>query len=217
MDRRMVTVLLPFRVSVKDFVKFKNDQYNINNRIKTSYINKTSIMVPVSKLIELDKILPLFSKKDYIKKILEKPEISFIRFSKWNIIDPLVKYNGFFPVSPDFCVEFRSRNDTLQFRKSKMIEYILQGVQSALLIDPYDNSGCCYYYCATPLHGRDLPLIPDSVPLLDYNLNHVGVNCTEYPWSNIDFMQGYFPQLKIALFGYLNGIILDLGQIKRLD
>ena len=43
--------------------------------------------------------------------------------------------NGFAPISPDFAIELRSSCDSLSVLRRKMVEYIINGVRLAWLID----------------------------------------------------------------------------------
>ena len=54
------------------------------------------------------------------------------------------KIEGFVPGAPDFLIEIRSRSDSLQTLKRKMLEWIEQGCRLAFLIDPVERKAYAY-------------------------------------------------------------------------
>ena len=53
---------------------------------------------------------------------------------------------GFWPISPDFVIELRSSSDSLRSVRSKMQEYMENGVRLGWMIDPLDPQHRVYTY-----------------------------------------------------------------------
>lgn len=63
------------------------------------------------------------------------PDVSWMSLEKWGLL-PALEKNRFAKVVPDFVGEIRSKSDSLKELKTKMENWIMNGVQLAWLIDP---------------------------------------------------------------------------------
>ncbi|MDJ0842708.1 Uma2 family endonuclease [Crocosphaera sp.] len=63
------------------------------------------------------------------------PDAAWVSQARWDTLTPEQR-KGFAPLCPDFVVELRSENDTLQDLRAKMEEYRENGAKLAWLIDP---------------------------------------------------------------------------------
>lgn len=63
------------------------------------------------------------------------PDGAWIRRERWAALTERER-ETFVPLCPDFVLELRSATDSLRFLQSKMQEYISNGAQLGLLIDP---------------------------------------------------------------------------------
>ena len=66
------------------------------------------------------------------------PDAAWVSDELWNTLND-DEQNKFPKISPEFVVELMSPSDKLKDAKSKMLEYIENGVQLAWLIDPNDE------------------------------------------------------------------------------
>ena len=66
------------------------------------------------------------------------PDAAWVSDELWNSLND-DEQNKFPKISPEFVVELMSLSDKLKDAKSKMLEYIENGVQLAWLIDPNDE------------------------------------------------------------------------------
>lgn len=62
------------------------------------------------------------------------PDASWVRQERWDALTPEQK-EGFAPISPDFVVELRSKNDRMKPLRDKMKEYMENQVRLGWLID----------------------------------------------------------------------------------
>ena len=67
------------------------------------------------------------------------PDTSWIKLDRWNALSENQK-SSFAPICPDFVLELRSNSDTLSGLQDKMQEYIDNGAQLGLLIDPKNRT-----------------------------------------------------------------------------
>jgi len=72
------------------------------------------------------------------------PDAAWILKSRWAALTEEEQERFTPPISPDFIVEVRSRNDRMKRLKAKMQEYIANGVRLAWLLDPIDNRAYIY-------------------------------------------------------------------------
>ena len=80
---------------------------------------------------------------------MRSPDVSWVRR------DRLAKLSGeeqerFPPLCPDFVLELRSPSDSMASLKRKMEEYIQQGSELGLLLDPFERKVYLYRPNATP-------------------------------------------------------------------
>src|SRR5437868_15508769 len=71
------------------------------------------------------------------------PDLAWVRNERWNRLTKKQR-EKFPPLCPDFVVELRSPSDSLRYLKSKMREYIENGVQLGWLIDPFEKKVYVY-------------------------------------------------------------------------
>jgi len=62
------------------------------------------------------------------------PDVSWIGQDRWDTLTPEEK-SGFAPLCPDFVLELRSKNDSLESLQQKMQEYQENGAKLGWLID----------------------------------------------------------------------------------
>jgi len=62
------------------------------------------------------------------------PDASWVRQERWDALTP-AQQQGFAPLCPDFVLELRSKNDTMESLRIKMREYIENGTRLGWLID----------------------------------------------------------------------------------
>ncbi|MFN7120257.1 MAG: Uma2 family endonuclease [Saprospiraceae bacterium] len=70
-------------------------------------------------------------------------DASWISLERWEKLTDDQK-KKFLPIAPDFAVEIRSKTDKLKKLKSKMLEWIENGVRLAWLIDPVEQKTYIY-------------------------------------------------------------------------
>lgn len=71
------------------------------------------------------------------------PDASWISNERWATV-PKQEYHRFAHVCPEFVIEVRSKNDTLEDLKAKMNVWISNGAQLAWLIDPFEKQVYIY-------------------------------------------------------------------------
>ena len=69
---------------------------------------------------------------------IREPDASWVPKSRLAALSPQDR-NRFLPLCPDFVIELRSDSDRLSVLQAKMQEYIANGAQLGLLIDPLDR------------------------------------------------------------------------------
>lgn len=72
------------------------------------------------------------------------PDVAWITNERWEAI-PQEKRQRFAPIAPDFVAEIRSGDQSLNYLKGKMEEYIECGCRLAWLIDPKNRKTWVYY------------------------------------------------------------------------
>ncbi len=63
------------------------------------------------------------------------PDVAWIKQERWNRLSTEEK-RRFPPICPDFVIELRSETDNLEPLRSKLLEYLENGIQLGWLIDP---------------------------------------------------------------------------------
>jgi Uma2 family endonuclease len=76
-------------------------------------------------------------------KAIRSPDASWISNERWDSLSPEQK-RKFIPLAPDFLIELLSESDELTFAKSKMDEWMENGVQLAWLLDPFQKVSYIY-------------------------------------------------------------------------
>ena len=71
------------------------------------------------------------------------PDAAWVRRDRWDALTE-VEQESFVPLCPDSVLELRSATDRLSFLKDKMQEYIANGAQLGLLIDPKSKQAYIY-------------------------------------------------------------------------
>jgi Uma2 family endonuclease len=71
------------------------------------------------------------------------PDAAWVRRERWDALTEDER-EGFVPLCPDFVLELRSATDSLSFLQNKMQEYIANGAQLGLLIDPKSKQAYVY-------------------------------------------------------------------------
>ena len=66
------------------------------------------------------------------------PDGAWVSIDRWNALTP-EQQEKFPPLAPDFVIELRSRTDSLETLRSKMLEYQSNGVLLGILINPQDK------------------------------------------------------------------------------
>lgn len=92
------------------------------------------------------------------------PDLSWIRNERWEALSPQ-QQEAFPPLCPDFVVELRSKTDRLKTLMAKMDEYIANGAQLGLLIDPLERKVHIYHPAVDP-EVLDDPETVSGEPLL---------------------------------------------------
>ena len=71
-------------------------------------------------------------------KAIRSPDASWVKRERWELLSK-EDQESFAPLCPDFVVELRSPGDRLHDLKEKMAEYMENGAQLGLLIDPFER------------------------------------------------------------------------------
>jgi Uma2 family endonuclease len=66
------------------------------------------------------------------------PDAAWVELSRWQALTP-EQQQKFPPIAPDFVLELRSINDSLQTLQAKMQEYLDSGVRLGWLFNPQDQ------------------------------------------------------------------------------
>jgi len=66
------------------------------------------------------------------------PDAAWIKQERWDVLTP-AQQKKFPPIAPDFVIELRSETDDLETLRSKLQEYLDNGVQLGWLINPQDR------------------------------------------------------------------------------
>lgn len=92
------------------------------------------------------------------------PDAAWVRHERWDALSEKER-ETFVPLCPDFVLELRSATDRLLFLQDKMQEYIANGAQLGLLIDP--KSKQAYVYRPNqPVERLDNPQTISGDPVL---------------------------------------------------
>ncbi|MCT7968346.1 Uma2 family endonuclease [Laspinema sp. D1] len=66
---------------------------------------------------------------------VRSPDVSWLKLERWQALTPEQR-KKFLPLCPDFAVELVSETDEIQTTRSKMQEYLTNGLRLGWLIDP---------------------------------------------------------------------------------
>lgn len=89
---------------------------------------------------------------------VRSPDATWVSDQRWQTLTP-EEQQTFSRLSPDFVVELRSRNDSLEKLREKMQEYIDNNVQLCWLIDPIGKQVEIY----RPGQNVEVLISPDSL------------------------------------------------------
>ena len=92
------------------------------------------------------------------------PDVAWIRRSRWDALSE-DEQEGCGPFCPDFVIELRSPSDRLKTLQAKMEEYIENGAELGLLIDPFDRK-VYVYRPGTPVECLVQPQSVSCEPVL---------------------------------------------------
>lgn len=67
------------------------------------------------------------------------PDCAWIAGERWNALSSADR-EGFVPLAPNVVFEIRSQSDSVNDLRAKMRAYLANGVQVAVLVDPYERS-----------------------------------------------------------------------------
>ncbi len=153
------TGLAPIVVQLHPVVNLSDDQLcefcqvNRDLRIERNAQGELLIMPPAGTDMgdhnaELTTQLRIWAKRDGTGKSFDSsagfllpngavrsPDASWLRLARWNALSATEK-KRFAPLCPDFVVELRSESDRLRDLQEKMREYLDNGAELGLLIDP---------------------------------------------------------------------------------
>ena len=91
-------------------------------------------------------------------KAIRSPDASWVKRERWELLSK-EDQESFAPLCPDFVVELRSPGDRLHDLNEKMAEYMENGAQLGLLIDPFERR----VYVYRPHHEVEILDEPESV------------------------------------------------------
>ena len=92
------------------------------------------------------------------------PDGAWVRRERWDALTERER-ESFVPLCPDFVLELRSATDSLRFLRDKMQEYISNGAQLGLLIDP-KSKRVFVYRADQPAESFDNPETISCDPVL---------------------------------------------------
>jgi Uma2 family endonuclease len=98
------------------------------------------------------------------------PDVALVEQSRWDSLTPEER-DSFPPLCPDFLIELRSKTDSIKTLKSKMQEYLDNGLRLGWLIDPQNKQVFIY----RPQQNVEILENPSSLSgdniLFGFNLN----------------------------------------------
>jgi Uma2 family endonuclease len=98
------------------------------------------------------------------------PDVALVEQSRWDSLTPEER-DSFPPLCPDFLIELRSKTDSIKTLKSKMQEYLDNGLRLGWLIDPQNKQVFIY----RPQQNVEILESPSSLSgeniLFGFNLN----------------------------------------------
>jgi Uma2 family endonuclease len=100
---------------------------------------------------------------------IRSPDAAWIEAARWDALSEADK-NRFSPICPDFILELRSETDSLAALKTKMSQWIANGVKLAWLIDPQNKTAAVYRSGAKPVVHRHPTSIPGDGVMAGFEL-----------------------------------------------
>lgn len=94
---------------------------------------------------------------------VRSPDVAWITTEKWDSLTSEEK-ERFIPLSPDFVIELRSKNDNLKSLQGKMKEYLDNGTQLGWLINPQDRQVEIYR------QGKEVEILINPLALSGENI-----------------------------------------------
>jgi|SRR5215831_606692 len=95
---------------------------------------------------------------------MRSPDVSWVRRERWKKLSD-EEQERFPPLCPDFVLELRSPSDSVSVIKAKMEEYVQQGSELGLLLDPFERKVYVYRPNEAP-HILDQPETISAEPTL---------------------------------------------------
>lgn len=92
------------------------------------------------------------------------PDAAWVSYERWNALTE-AEQESVVPLCPDFVLELRSASDSLRYLQAKMQEYISNGAQLGLLIDPKSKQ-VHVYRPEEPVEALDNPETVSGDPVL---------------------------------------------------
>ena len=156
------TEILPIVLNLSPLIELTEEQFaefcqlNRDLRIELTMTGELEIMSPTKGLadnrnIKITTQLELWTQSDGTgmafgpsmgftlpNGAMRSPDASWVPLSRLAALTP-EDLNRFIPICPDFVIELRSDTDRLSVLQAKMQEYIANGAQLGLLIDPQDK------------------------------------------------------------------------------
>lgn len=153
------TEYVPMVVRLPPFVNLTDDQFfdfcqvNRDLRIEQNEFGELIIMPPAGgdssqRNAEITIQLGIWAKRDGTGITFDSsagfrlpngatrsPDAAWLRLSRWNALTAKQR-RKFVPLCPDFVIELRSPTDSLATLQDKMQEYLENGAEMGLLVDP---------------------------------------------------------------------------------
>ena len=167
----MVIHLLPY-VNLSDEQLFDVCRDNRDLRIERNALGELIIMPPPGsessdRNSEINMQLRNWAKRDGTGKVFDSsggfrlpngamrsPDAAWLPLSRWNALSARQR-KKFAPLCPDFVIELRSPTDSLAALREKMQEYLGNGAELGLLVDPEERRVYVYR------QGRKVQILKD--------------------------------------------------------
>jgi Uma2 family endonuclease len=100
---------------------------------------------------------------------MRSPDAAWVLASRWDALSEEEK-DRFSHIAPDFVIELRSHSDRLSGLRSKMEQWIANGVQIAWLIDPIERAVTVYRSGAEPEYYSHPSSVQGAGPIAGFEL-----------------------------------------------
>lgn len=100
---------------------------------------------------------------------MRSPDAAWIQATRWDALSEEDK-DRFSPIAPDFVIELRSHGDRLSSLRSKMEQWIANGVQVGWLIDPVEREVTIYRSGAEPEQHSHPTSVQGTGPIAGFEL-----------------------------------------------